>query len=280
MKVRLISDGYVDGQRNMAIDEAIHRACQRGESPPTLRFYQWQPACLSLGYFQDVEKEVSMDGLRDQGIDLVRRSTGGKAVLHDDELTYSVVVSETDLPGTILETYHKLSEALVEGLRTMGIPADLAVLDRGTTSRDPRFRQSACFAAPSWYEIVSAGKKIIGSAQSRKNGFILQHGSIPFTFDAVKIIRCVRTASAEHFARAVSALKRKAAGVSEVLGRYVSRDELEKHLILAFRTVLGWKIEPGQMSEEEVALADALEKEKYGNRRWTMERGRQQGELY
>lgn len=280
MKVRLLSDGYLAGKRNMAVDEAIHRACQSGTAMPTLRFYQWRPACLSLGYFQDVEREVNLETLRREGIDLVRRATGGKAVLHDDELTYSVVVSEKDLPGTVLETYHRISEALVEGLRTMGIPATLAALEHGVTSRDPRFRQAACFSAPSWYEIVSDGRKVIGSAQNRKNGFILQHGSIPLTFDAAKVIRCVRTVSPEHFARAEAFLRRKAAGLSEVAGRPVGRDELENHLIEGFKTVLGWDLEPGALSSEEVALADKLEVEKYGDGRWTMERGRQQEELY
>jgi lipoate-protein ligase A len=280
VKVRLISDGYLAGKRNMAVDEAIHRACQSGDAIPTLRFYQWRPACLSLGYFQDVEKEVNLEGLRSEGVDLVRRATGGKAVLHDDELTYSVVIAEKDLPGSVLETYHRLSEALVEGLRTLGVPAELAALEHGVTSRDPQFRQAACFSAPSWYEIVSDGRKIVGSAQNRKNGFILQHGSIPFNFDAGKIVRCIRTVSPEHQARAEAMLKRKAAGVSEVAGREVGRDELERHLVLALRTVLGWEIVPGELSPDERASADRLELEKYGNDRWTMERGRQQEELY
>ena len=190
------------------------------------------------------------------------------------------MVSEKDLPGSVLETYHRLSEALVEGLRTMGIPAALAALERGVTSRDPRFRQAACFSAPSWFEIVSGGKKIIGSAQNRKNGFLLQHGSIPFTFDAGKVIRCVRTASPEHAARAEALLGRKAAGVSEAAGRPVNREELEKHLVMGFGTVLGWELEPSRLSPEEASMANKLEIEKYGSSRWTMERGRQQEELY
>ncbi|MEX0975158.1 MAG: lipoate--protein ligase family protein [Bacillota bacterium] len=280
MKVRLISDGHLTGKVNMAVDEAIHRACQNGAAGPTLRFYQWQPACLSLGYFQDVEKEVRSESLREEGVDLVRRATGGKAVLHDDELTYSVIIAEKDLPGSVLETYHRLSEGLVEGLRTMGIPASLAALEHGVTSRDPRFRQAACFSAPSWYEIMSDDKKIIGSAQSRRNGFILQHGSIPFTFDAAKIVRCIRTGSPEHAARTEAMLRRKAAGVSDVLGRLVSREELQEHLVLGFRTVLGWDVQPGELSPGEKSDAKRLSFEKYGNDHWTMERGRQQEELY
>jgi len=280
VKVRLLSQGFLPGRMNMAIDDAIHRACQRGQAPPTLRFYQWRPACLSLGYFQDVLREVDTGGLAELGVDLVRRPTGGKAVLHDDELTYSVVVSESDLPGSVLETYHRLSEALVEGLRTMGIPATIAALEHGVTSRDPRFRQPACFSAPSWYEVLVGSKKLIGSAQNRKNGFILQHGSIPFTFDAAKLVRCIRTSSPEHAARTEAMLAKKATGVSVVLGRPVAREELEGHLIAGFREVLGWEAEAGELSEMEKVEAEELAETKYGNPAWTMERGRQQGELY
>jgi lipoate-protein ligase A len=268
------------GSLNMAVDEAILRSAIRGETGPTLRFYQWKPACLSLGYFQDVKKEVDLEALPSQGVDLVRRLTGGKAVLHDDELTYSVVVPEVMLPGTVLETYRRISQALVEGLRLMGVPATIAALERGVTSRDPRFRQAACFSAPSWFEILWDGKKLIGSAQNRKGGMILQHGSIPFTFDAAKLVRCIRTTSPEHALRAESMLKRKAAGVSEALGRAVERRELEDHLKAGFVEALGWELESGNLTPNEEAEARSLAEAKYRNDAWTMERGRHEEELY
>jgi lipoate-protein ligase A len=280
VKVRLLSQGPLAGKHNMGVDEAVQRACERGVSPPTLRFYQWEPACLSLGYFQDVHKEVSLDGLKEAGVDLVRRATGGKAVLHDDELTYSVVVSEKDLPGSVLETYHKISEALVLGFQNLGIPAAIAALERGVTSRDARFRQAACFSAPSWYEIVVMGKKLIGSAQNRKNGVILQHGSIPFGFDSAKLVRCLNTSSPEHAKRAETMLDRKAIGVSQALGRDVNREELEREIVKGFRDALGWELEPGELTEAESAEAMDLAEEKYGRDRWTMERGRLEGGIY
>lgn len=280
MRVRLISHGHMEGKANMAVDEALQHSCLEGDSGPILRFYQWDPACLSLGYFQDAEKEVNLDGLKTEGVDLVRRATGGKAVLHDDELTYSVVIGEKDLPGSVLQTYHRLSEALVEGLRTMGVPATLAALEHGVTSRDARFRQAACFSAPSWFEVLSGGKKVIGSAQNRKGGVILQHGSIPFTFDADKLVRCIKTSSPEQAARTESLLRKKAAGVSEILGRDVPREELERHLVAAFKTILGWELEERSLTQAETAEADRLSEEKYGSPGWTMERGRQQEELY
>ncbi|QUL98943.1 MAG: lipoate--protein ligase family protein [Candidatus Fermentithermobacillus carboniphilus] len=280
VRVRLLIHGSMRGKFNMAVDEAIQRACQRGEVPPTLRFYAWDPACLSLGYFQDVEREVNLDGLREIGADLVRRPTGGKAVLHDDELTYSVVIPEKDLKGSVLETYQELSKALVRGIVSLGIPAELAALEHGVTMRDQRFRQAACFSAPSWYEVVASGKKIVGSAQVRKNGVILQHGSIPFVFDSRKVTKCLKTSSPEHAAKIESMLSRKAAGLCQILGRRISRDELQRHLILGFQETLGWEIVPGSLTRDEILEAVELSQEKYGKDRWTLERGRPSGELY
>ncbi len=280
MKVRYISDGALKGHDNMATDEAILRACARGEIAPTVRFYQWEPACLSLGYFQYVEKEIDEQEMRDRGVDLVRRITGGKAVLHDDELTYSVVIPEKDLRGSVLETYYQISKALVQGLKNLGLPAQIAALEHGISSRDPQFRQAACFSAPSWFEITVSDKKIIGSAQNRKNGIILQHGSIPFRFDSDKLVACLRTSSPQHAQRAASMLKRKAVGVSQALGRDVSRHELEAALVKGFQTALGWELEKGQLREQEICEKQTLSCEKYGSRKWTMERGRLNDELY
>ncbi|MGI6628227.1 MAG: lipoate--protein ligase family protein [Bacillota bacterium] len=280
MKVRLLSHGPMKGRYNMSVDEAIQNACRRGEVGPTLRFYQWEPACLSLGHFQDVTREVNFQNLKDLGIDLVRRSTGGKAVLHDDELTYSIVIPERDLPGTILETYQELSKALLDGLRALGIPAEMAALEHGVTARDPRFRQAACFSAPSWYEIVAYEKKITGSAQVRRGGIILQHGSIPFEIDFHKLVKCLKTSSEEHARRAEAMLSRKSAGLSQVWGSEVSRQELESALILAFESVFDWDLDKGVLSPGEIREALELSQNKYGARSWTMERGKPSGDLY
>lgn len=280
MKVRLLSHGRMKGKFNMAVDEAIQRACGRKEVIPTLRFYQWNPACLSLGYFQDVEKEVDLQSLTELGVDLVRRPTGGKAVLHDDELTYSVVIPEVCLRGSVLETYQKISKALVRGLKSLGVPAEITALEHGVTMRDPRFRQAACFSAPSWYEVVALGKKIIGSAQVRKNGIILQHGSIPFRFNVRKVVSCLKTSSEEHAKRIENLLSKKAAGICEVLGRGIHREELEEHLVLGFQEVLGWDIERGSLTKNEIMDAVELSQEKYGRDSWTMERGRPAGDIF
>lgn len=280
MRVRLLSHGPMKGRYNMAVDEAIQNACRRGEVKSTLRFYQWKPACLSLGRFQDVAREVSLQGLRSLGVDLVRRPTGGKAVLHDNELTYSIVIPEDELPGTILETYQELSRALVAGIRSLGIPAELAALEHGVTARDNRFRQAACFSAPSWYEIVACDKKITGSAQVRRGGIILQHGSIPFDMDYHKLVTCLNTSSDQHAMRVESMLARKSAGLAQIRGSGVSRRELESALASAFGTILNWDLEKGTLSPNEIREALELSQGKYGDCFWTMERGKPSSDLY
>jgi len=279
VKVRLLSHGPMKERFNMAIDEAIQNAVRRGQVYPTLRFYQWEPACLSLGYFQDVKKEVEVGVLEELGIDLVRRPTGGKAVLHDDELTYSVTVSEEDMPGTILETYRTISGAIVHGLQSLGIPAEMVTLERGAKAGDPGFQQAACFSAPSWYEVVAQGKKIVGSAQARRGGVILQHGSIPFSIDAAKIVRCLKTTSQAQADRFQSMLSKKSAGLNQVSSMTVDRKDLESALILSFGEVLNWDIEKGYLTEEEIQESVELSQNKYGKKSWTMTRGRQSDNL-
>ncbi len=274
MRIRLISDPPMKGSLNMAVDEAIQIACAQGRSGATLRFYQWDPACLSLGFFQDAKKEVSFEGLREKGVDLVRRSTGGKAVLHDNELTYSVTIPEEDFPGSILETYRRISLALAEGLRTLGLPAEMVALEHGVTSRDARFRQAACFTAPSWYEVTVGNMKVIGSAQHRRDGVILQHGSIPFEFDPVKLVRCLRTSSDAAAQMMAAILRSKAAGICQLLEGDVPRQVVEKHLVEGFTNVLGWEMDPGRLTGEETQDALRLNAGKYSNRLFTLERGR------
>ncbi len=273
MKVRLVSTPPSRGSWNMAVDEALLASCASGESCPVLRFYQWDPPCLSLGFFQDANKEVDFEGLKETGTDLVRRATGGKAVLHDNELTYSVIIRQEDLPGSVLDTYRELSNALVEGLRTLGLSAKVAALEHGVTSRDARFRQAACFTAPSWYEVTVGDAKVIGSAQHRKDGVILQHGSIPFAFDASKLVRCLKTSSAAAAERLVSMLKAKASGIWELLNEEVPRDVVEDHMIRGFEDVLCWQLEPGGLTEKEIQCASRLEREKYGDGVFTLNRG-------
>ncbi|MCY9150159.1 biotin/lipoate A/B protein ligase family protein, partial [Bacillus haynesii] len=187
---RFIDSGRQDPAFNMALDEALLYWHSENKIPPTIRFYGWNPPTLSVGYFQNIEKEINLDAVKKHGLGFVRRPTGGRGVLHDQELTYSVIVSEEhpEMPKTVTEAYRVISEGILEGFRELGLDAYFAIprTEKEKQSlKNPR--SSVCFDAPSWYELVVEGRKVAGSAQTRQKGVILQHGSILLDLDEDKL---------------------------------------------------------------------------------------------
>jgi lipoyl(octanoyl) transferase len=186
MNWRLLDSGPNIGAYNMAIDEELLARAQAGETTPVLRFYAWHPAAVSIGRFQKIETAVDVEACRQRGIDIVRRITGGRAVLHHQELTYSIIARTDDplFPTNVHGTYKIIAAGLLQGLRNLGIPAEMVSRSSRHAelvkkdSKDP-----ACFSSPSWYEILVHNRKIIGSAQRRLSGAFLQHGSILMDYD-------------------------------------------------------------------------------------------------
>ncbi len=185
MTWQFLDSGPNAGAVNMAMDEKLLEQAA-GKADPVLRFYTWDPPAVSLGRFQIMETAVRAEACTRLGIDIVRRVTGGRAVLHNEELTYSVVArtDNTLFPPEVLGTYKVIASGLLGGLALLGIHAEMvsrsnrhAVLVKKNT-KDP-----SCFSSPSWYEILVKGKKIIGSAQRRVPGAFLQHGSILIGYD-------------------------------------------------------------------------------------------------
>ncbi|MFA5073292.1 MAG: lipoate--protein ligase family protein [Nitrospirota bacterium] len=184
----LIDSGEQSGAYNMALDEKLLDHANKEPSSPILRFYQWQPPAVSLGRFQNIATAINQDACRRHGIDVVRRITGGRAVLHHHEVTYSII-ARTDnplFPSSVLGTYKVIARCLLAGLANLGISAEM-VSHRGRYARlvGQNRKSSACFSSPSWYEIVVKGKKIIGSAQRRLSHAFLQHGSLLIEYDPV-----------------------------------------------------------------------------------------------
>jgi len=181
---RLITDSPTDGPRNMAVDDAILKAVAAGSQPPTLRLYGWQPLCLSLGYGQRVS-DADADRLRAHGWGLVRRPTGGRAILHGDELTYSVALPiDHDLAqGTVIDSYRRISGALLTALQGLGFAPRSERQEKPSGGRGP-----VCFEVPSHYEITVEGRKLIGSAQVRRKDGLLQHGTLPLYGDVGRIV--------------------------------------------------------------------------------------------
>lgn len=261
---RLLDTGYASAARNMAIDEAILLAHAAGEVPPTLRFYGWRPAAVSIGYFQSMTGEIDLDACRRLGIGWVRRPTGGWAILHHIELTYSVVIREELLPGGVLETYRALAQGLLDGLRTLGADAALSALP---AAHPGEMDTSACFEHPSQYELVVGGRKLVGSAQTRKQGTILQHGAILLDLD-YDLTFAVLKLSPEERVRQAALLRRRAVGLKEALGRSVTWAEARDAVAAGFARALGLSLRPGQLTPAELAGMVRLDREKYGNPEW------------
>jgi lipoate-protein ligase A len=261
---RLLNTGLADGPTNMAIDEAILWAVAEGESLSALRFYGWQPPCLSIGYSQSMESEVDVARCREAGIGLVRRPTGGRSILHTDELTYSVIAPQAEprVVGGVIESYRRLSAGLVAGLRGLG----LAVAQ--VEAANNKGESAACFDAPSNYEITVGGKKLVGSAQVRKKRVVLQHGSLPLEGDIARIFDFLKVSSEERREELKQELRARATSLELALGHGVSFEEVALHLAAGFAQALDLRLIPGQLSEHELALAEKLRREKYAAREW------------
>ncbi|MFW5992277.1 MAG: lipoate--protein ligase family protein [Halanaerobiaceae bacterium] len=265
MSWRLLDTGKKNAFYNMAVDEAVLKARARDLIPPTIRFYQWVPPGLSLGYAQKASKVADVEYCQNNNIDIVRRLTGGRAILHDDELTYSLVIEEDNL-GNILESYKVISKGIITGLKSLGLDAELKPLSKG--KKAPRGVSAACFDAPSWYEVVVNGKKLVGSAQVRKKGILLQHGSIPFSLDVEILFNTLQMGSSKKRERIKNLFLQKATTIKQEEETEIGVDILKKALVSGWEKIFNNKIIPGELIEEEADMAAELITRKYGNNEW------------
>jgi len=252
----------------MAVDEAILEAAGQGLVSPTLRLYAWQPACLSLGYAQPVA-DVDPERLAAHGWDLVRRPTGGRAILHTDELTYAVIgpQDEPRLEGGVLESYQRLSRALQAALLQLGLPAQTHALI--STNRNGDSKGPVCFEVPSNYEITVNGKKLIGSAQARKRAGVLQHGTLPLWGDLTRITQALCFPDENERRRAAARLKERATTVEEIRGTPLSWETVARAFVTAFEETLSLTLQQDELTPAEQNRSEELIHQKYGNREWT-----------
>ncbi len=265
---RVIEHSPAKGAWNMAVDEAILESVYLGNSPPTLRLYAWQPACLSLGYAQPFA-EVNPANLARNGWDVVRRPTGGRAILHVDELTYAVIAPETEprVAGGVLESYLRLSRALLEALHILGLsPASEEKEKKGGQRDKPN---PVCFEVPSNYEITVNGRKLIGSAQARRKEGILQHGALPLKGDLSRIITALVFPTPEAETKARERLLKRATTVEVELGYAPDWQTTSNAFQEAFRRTLNLDLVPGDLTVQESERADVLMQEKYALIDWT-----------
>ncbi|HEY0829149.1 MAG TPA: biotin/lipoate A/B protein ligase family protein [Bacilli bacterium] len=263
----------------MAIDEAILTAHSEGLVPPTLRFYGWNPATLSIGYFQKAEEEINFMAVEQEGIGFVRRPTGGRAVLHDQELTYSMIVSESypGMPGGVTEAYRVLSEGLLLGFRDLGLQAEMVNLSAdGDRDKFAAAGSAACFDSPSWYELVVEGRKAAGSAQTRQKGVILQHGSILVELDMDLLFSLLRFPSDRVRDRLRRDFALKAVAINDIKRALnvplVGLAEVESAFTKGIAQGLDVVLEASELTAYEQELADTLVRDKYGSDTWNLRR--------
>lgn len=265
---RLLRHLAARGAYNMAVDAAILENVVEGKSPPTLRFYDWDPACLSLGFAQNFA-DVDEDLRAARGWDVVRRPTGGRAILHTDELTYSVIgpSNEPRLVGGVLESYKRLSEGLMHSLKLLGLPVEQHPMHQANGFGD--LDNPVCFEVPSDYEITLHGKKIIGSAQARRKGGVLQHGSLPLFGDIARITEILRYPSEDRRRDAAERVRARAATVEEGLGRRVTFAEAQDAFIRGFGEALNIDFFEGELTDEEQIASNRWHGERFGATAWT-----------
>jgi len=273
MNWRLLWSGHSDGYTNMAVDEALLWAAAERPGPPTLRIYGWRPAAVSLGYFQEAAGQVDQAELARRGWGLVRRPTGGRAILHDDEVTYAVIIPEAALRHghSVMASYREISRGLELGLQRLGLQAAL-----GETAAAREHRQGAkdlptvCFAQASRCDLVAAGRKVVGSAQVRRRGIILQHGSVPLTLNVSDHL-AVLPGGADR-SQSESRLQAAAQGIADALGLPLTFEQLGKALVCGFEEAFGVALEPGDLTAEERAKAEELRRTKYATEQWNLVR--------
>lgn len=258
-----INTGQHDPYYNMALDEALLNFVSRGEIDPVIRFYTWDPPTLSIGYFQRLEKEIDIDMVRKKGYGLVRRQTGGRGVLHDKELTYSVIVPEShpEMPKTVTEAYRVISNGLLEGFKSLGFDAYFAI-PRSKEEREKlkQPRSSVCFDAPSWYELVVEGKKIAGSAQTRQKGVILQHGSILQSIDIDDLFDMFIYKNDRLKSKMKDAFVEKAIAINDLSDKHVTLSEMEDAFKKGFAKGLNINFKPLELTKAQQQEVHELEK--------------------
>lgn len=264
---RVIDTGADPGAYNMGVDQALAEGAARG---PVLRFYGWDPPAVSCGYGQRVEREVDLDACRALGIDVVRRPTGGRAVLHWEELTYSVVCDPDDFDmGAGIEDAHRvIAECLAEGLRGFGVAVDLERTRRPVEwSRGPQ-ATSPCFSSAARWELKCGGRKLVGSAQRRLREGMLQHGSILLGRAHERLPQLMRIDQAQ-CREWTAALQAGSIDLGRCVPHPVERDELVGCLVSGFAQRLGVEMRWDDLGADEkrraVALAGAsVELEEFG----------------
>lgn len=265
-KWRLILSPANSGPLNMAIDEILLRSCQASESVPILRFYSWSPPCLSLGRAQSIV-DIDLEKLNQSKWDIVRRPTGGKGILHIDELTYSVIANANHpiMTGGVLPSYQRISSVLIYAMNKIGIRALAKEL---VSPIHPNPLGPVCFETPSNYEIMANGKKLIGSAQARKGEGVLQHGAIPLFGDISRIVTVLKINDPGEIISAKNNILSRATTIQEAAGILISPEMIISAILEGFDNLFNIAFSESSLSKQETQNSNDLLEEKYSDATW------------
>jgi lipoate-protein ligase A len=259
---RLIRSGPLSGAMNMALDDVLLQEVAAGRSLPVLRLYRWCPATLTLGYAQTIDSGIDLAACRAAGVAVVRRPTGGRAVLHDREVTYAVIAPAAPPFGrSVGESYQVIAEVLRATLERCGLPVRLVP---GRPRHAPG--RAVCFTAPAQHELLIAGRKVAGCAQKRQGGAFLQHGSIPLELDVERLHRLMPAADARPAGERFAGV----GWLQHFAERPLIVDEIEDALVAGFAAALQLRFIASEPSEAELALARELCAARYENPAWTL----------
>ena len=243
---RLLPSGEAPGASHMALDQALLEEAVQEGFPPTLRFYRWSPPAISIGRFQPLA-EVDLAACDREGIDVVRRPTGGKCILHLDDFTYSLVLpARFPLPNGVAAAYRLICGGILCALRRLGLPAVI----QSRVGDHYRRGTGACFAATTQADLAYAGRKICGSAQVRRRGAVLQHGSILMQDRSELLFRLLSFEGDEQRKRALAGYRERCIPLSEA-GCRCGWEEVAASFRAGFQESFGVKIEPGGLSPRE-----------------------------
>ncbi|GCE04432.1 lipoate--protein ligase family protein [Dictyobacter aurantiacus] len=263
---RFVNTGVQDAALNMAIDEAILLHYLRGDAPPTLRAFRWNRPAISLGRFQNVEREIEQEYCEEHGIALVRRPTGGRAVYHRGEFTYSIVIGKREgVPSGVVAAYAYLLQGLQAALRLLGVQAEIS---DEHVSKNP---SAACFASSTQADLTSNGFKLVGSAQVWKEDALLQQGSLPLEDRAAEFFNTLRYPDARAREEALHIYNQKTTPL-HTFAPQASWDDAAQAFRQGFSTFLQHDLPESELSASEWELARQLVEEKYSKLDWRQER--------
>ncbi len=254
---RIIPLQIHDAFMNMALDEACSEEVAAGKVPPTIRFYRWQPSAVSIGYFQSLNDEVATGKCKEAGVDVVRRRTGGGAVFHDyeGEITYSVIAPENIFPKGITESYHEICGWIIQSLQLLGVPTEFKPINDIILAPNAQ--------SPDGTNV--GGKKISGNAQTRRNGILLQHGTILYQVDVPKMFSLLKVGQEKISDKMIKAVEERVCSI-KLLKPEVTMEQLYQGLFQGFTQNKKHSI--GDWTPQEIQRAQELIKSRYGTPAW------------